>query len=197
LHRFAPPTSPHGRSNCTGKGWDSRLWAFYHKGIPIAADSGIDSSIRVHARAHIIVSTFKFVSICQRTRWPAAQNKGCWMLNAAKLATLSASLAVSAAKRMYSPSPVPRRQPSRPIPMPMQPSIAFHQNCCTAGTPISQSPCSHLTPHTSPSSESNPHPPLTHTENRTKKHQCVPLCIINVPSNPLNRSAFGRHQPAR
>lgn len=48
-----------------------------------------------------------------------------------------------------------------------------------------------LTPHRVPI------PTLTHTENRTKKHQCVPLCIINVPSNHLNPPALGRHRPAR
>jgi hypothetical protein len=37
------------------------------------------------------------------------------------------------------------------------------------------------------------HPPQ---ENRTKKHQCVPRCMINVPSN-LNPPALGRHRPAR
>lgn len=199
MHRFAPPTAPHGRSNCTGKGWDSRLWAFYHKGIPIAADSGIDSSIRVHARAHIIV-LYQPSSLCQFVkerdgRPRRTKDAGC--CKACNPFCLSGRVCSQADVLPVSRPPKTTRQPSRPIPMPMQPSIAFHQNCCTAGTPISHhAHCSHLTKfrvHT----HQVPNPTLTHTENRTKKHQCVPLCIINVPSNPLNPSALGRHRPAR
>jgi len=147
LHRFAPPTAPHGRSNCTGKGWDSRLWAFYHKGIPIAADSGIDSSIRVHARAHIIV-LYQPSSLCQfvkeRDGRPAEQR----MLNAAKLATLSASLAVSALCSQADVLPV-----SRPPKTTQQANS--HANATLHRFPSKllhsgnthQSPCSLLTPH--------------------------------------------------
>jgi hypothetical protein len=91
---------------------------------------------------------------------------------------LPASLAVSAAKRMYSPSPVPRRQPSRPIPMPMQPSIAFQQNCCTAGTPISHH-AEHA--HTSPSSDSNPHPHGEQDEKASVRPSLHNKCSFKPP----------------
>jgi hypothetical protein len=103
------------------------------------------------------ISLYQPSSLCQFGKERDGRPRRTKDAECCKACNLSASLAVSAAKRMYSPSPVPRRQPSRPIPMPMQPSIAFHQNCCTAGTPISQSPCSHLPPHPVPS------PTLTHS----------------------------------
>jgi hypothetical protein len=150
LHRFAPPTAPPRSIKLYGEGIGLSPVGVLSQGNPIEADSGIGSSIRVHVKAHINLQFCVNLSKNEMAG-PAEQR----MLDAGccKACNLSASLAVSAAKRVYSPSPVPRRQPSRPIPMPMQPSIAFQQNCCCpAGKPISH----HA--HTSPRSESQPSP---------------------------------------
>jgi hypothetical protein len=172
LHRFAPPTAPHGRSNCTGKGWDSRLWAFYHKGIPIAADSGIDSSIRVHARAHIIVLYSINLQVCVNlSKNEMAGRAEQRMLNAAKLAScnpfcLSGRVCSQADVLPVSRPPKTTQQANSHANATLHrfPSKLLHSGN------THQSPCSLLTPHTShltphqvpsphpPSSESNPHP---------------------------------------